>query len=180
MRDIEKPHRRIPRPTPALVVAFVALFAAMGGFGYAAVKLKPNSVKTKSIKNAAVTTPKLAPGAVTTDRIADDAVTSQKVKDGSLTPADVSGSLSVVAKGGLAPPGALAAGACSTEISAAAPGARDGDMVVITSPAAVSTLAASFSARVSADQVHYVACNLSGAPQNFGAVAPTENFVVLR
>ena len=32
------------RPTPALVVAFVALFAAMGGIGYAAVKLKPNSV----------------------------------------------------------------------------------------------------------------------------------------
>ncbi len=37
-------------PSPALVVAFVALFAAMGGFGYAAVKMKPNSVKTKNIK----------------------------------------------------------------------------------------------------------------------------------
>ena len=62
------------RPTPALVVAFVALFAAMGGFGYAAVKLKQSSVKTKNIKNAAVTTDKIADGAVTTSKLASDAV----------------------------------------------------------------------------------------------------------
>jgi hypothetical protein len=62
------------RPTPALVVAFVALFAAMGGFGYAAVKMKPNSVKTKNIRNAAVTTNKIADGAVTTPKLAPDAV----------------------------------------------------------------------------------------------------------
>jgi hypothetical protein len=74
MRENKKSHRRIPRPTPALVVAFVALFAAMGGFGYAAAKLKPNSVKTKSIQNAAVTTNKLADGAVTTPKLAPDAV----------------------------------------------------------------------------------------------------------
>jgi hypothetical protein len=62
------------RPTPALVVAFVALFAAMGGFGYAAVKMKPNSVKTKNIRNAAVTTNKIADGAVTTPKLAADTV----------------------------------------------------------------------------------------------------------
>ena len=62
------------RPTPALIVAFVALFAAMGGFGYAAVKMKPNSVKTKNIRNAAVTTNKIADGAVTTPKLAPDAV----------------------------------------------------------------------------------------------------------
>ena len=65
---------RLLRPTPALVVAFVALFAAMGGFGYAAVKMKQNSVKTKNIKNAAVTTDKIADGAVTTPKLAPDAV----------------------------------------------------------------------------------------------------------
>lgn len=48
------------RPTPALIVAFIALFVAMGGVGYTAVKLKKNAVKTKNIKNGAVTTPKLA------------------------------------------------------------------------------------------------------------------------
>jgi hypothetical protein len=62
------------RPTPALVVAFVALFAAMGGLGYAATKLKPNSVKAKNIKAGAVTTDKLANGAVTTPKLAADAV----------------------------------------------------------------------------------------------------------
>ena len=61
-------------PSPALVVAFVALFAAMGGFGYAAVKMKPNSVTSKNIKAGAVTTAKIADGAVTTPKLAPDAV----------------------------------------------------------------------------------------------------------
>ena len=71
MKQIKK---RSLRPTPALVVAFVALFAAMGGFGYAAVKLQPASVKTKNIRTGAVTTDKLADGAVTTPKFSPDAV----------------------------------------------------------------------------------------------------------
>lgn len=67
--------KRSFRPTPALVVAFVALFAAMGGFGYAAAaKLKPASVKTKNIGPSAVTTDKIANGAVTTPKLSPDAV----------------------------------------------------------------------------------------------------------
>jgi hypothetical protein len=62
------------RPTPALVVAFIALFAAMGGIGYGAAKLRPNSIKTKSIRDGAVTSNKLADGAVTTPKFAPDAV----------------------------------------------------------------------------------------------------------
>jgi len=61
-------------PSPALVVAFVALFAAMGGFGYAAVKMKPNSVRSKNIKDGAITTNKIADGAVTTPKLSPDAV----------------------------------------------------------------------------------------------------------
>ena len=71
---MRKLNKRALRPTPALVVAFVALFAAMGGVGYSAVKAKPNSVKTKNIKAGAVTTNKLADGAVTTPKLARDAV----------------------------------------------------------------------------------------------------------
>jgi hypothetical protein len=74
MQETRKVRKRVPRPTPALVVAFVALFAAMGGFGYAAVKMKPNSVKTKNIRAGAVTTDKLADGAVTTPKLAPDAI----------------------------------------------------------------------------------------------------------
>jgi hypothetical protein len=62
------------RPTPALIVAFVALFAAMGGIGYATAKLKPNSVKSKNIRSGAVTSDKLAKGAVTTPKLSPDAV----------------------------------------------------------------------------------------------------------
>jgi hypothetical protein len=62
------------RPSPALIVAFVALFAAMGGIGYATGQLKPNSVKAKNIKSGAVTTDKIADGAVTTPKLAPNAV----------------------------------------------------------------------------------------------------------
>jgi hypothetical protein len=71
---MRKLNKRAMRPTPALVVAFVALFAAMGGFGYAAVKMAPNSVKTKNIRDGAVTGNKLANGAVTTPKLSPDAV----------------------------------------------------------------------------------------------------------
>jgi hypothetical protein len=74
------------RPTPALVVAFVALFAAMGGFGYAAVKIKQSSVKTKNIKNAAVTTDKIADGAVTTPKLAPDAIAPNAARLGGVAP----------------------------------------------------------------------------------------------
>jgi hypothetical protein len=76
---MKKIKKRSLRPTPALVVAFVALFAAMGGVGYSAVKLTPNSVKTKNLKPAAVTTNKIADGAVTTPKLAPDAVAPNAV-----------------------------------------------------------------------------------------------------
>jgi len=51
----------------------------MGGFGYAAVKLKPASVKTKNIRPGAVTTDRIADGAVTTSKLAPDAVAPNAV-----------------------------------------------------------------------------------------------------
>jgi hypothetical protein len=61
------------RPSPAMIVALIALFVAMGGAGYAAVKLKKNAVKTKNIKDGAVTSSKLGNGAVTSSKLANDA-----------------------------------------------------------------------------------------------------------
>jgi hypothetical protein len=46
-----RPHRR---PSPALVVACVALTVSLGGTGYAAVVLPANSVGTKQLQNGAV------------------------------------------------------------------------------------------------------------------------------
>lgn len=71
--------KRSLRPSPAMVVACVALFVALGSGTYAAVKLKPGSVKTKTIRNGAVKEPKLANNAVSTQKIADAAVTRAKL-----------------------------------------------------------------------------------------------------
>lgn len=47
------------RPSPALVISLIALFVALGGTSYAAIKLPANSVGTKQLKNGAVTSAKL-------------------------------------------------------------------------------------------------------------------------
>jgi hypothetical protein len=87
------------RPSPALVVACIALLIALGGTSLAAVTALPrNSVGTVQLKNNAVTGAKVAPNAVASTKIANlavtnakigtDAVTSAKVKNGSLVAAD--------------------------------------------------------------------------------------------
>jgi hypothetical protein len=69
----------VSRPSPAMIVAIVALIAALGGSAYAAKKigskqLKKNAVTTKKIKDEAVTSGKLANGAVTAGKLAVGAV----------------------------------------------------------------------------------------------------------
>jgi hypothetical protein len=72
--------RKIRRPSPAMVIALLALFVAMAGTGYAAVSLPKNSVGPKQIKGGAVN--------------------SRKVKDGTLLAADFkSGQLPAGAQG---------------------------------------------------------------------------------
>ncbi len=72
-------HRLKPRlPSPALVVALLALFVALGGTGYAALTLEKNSVGTKQLRK----------GSVKTADIAANAVTGAKVRRGSLTASD--------------------------------------------------------------------------------------------
>ena len=69
----------VRRPSPALVIACVALVFALAGTGYATVLQVPrSSVGTAQLKNAAVTNKKLAA----------NAVTSAKVKNGSLVKGD--------------------------------------------------------------------------------------------
>jgi hypothetical protein len=50
---------RLSRPSPALVIAIIALIISMGGTGYAAFTLPNNSVGTKQLKNGAVTAAKV-------------------------------------------------------------------------------------------------------------------------
>jgi hypothetical protein len=50
---------RFGRPSPALIVAIIALIVSMGGTGYAAFTLPGNSVGNKQLKNGAVTAAKV-------------------------------------------------------------------------------------------------------------------------
>ncbi len=103
------------RPSPAMVVASIALFLAIGGIGYAAA-----TIGTNDIKNGAVTAKKLHKKAVTRKKIKNNAVDSAKIEDGAVsredqsadqrtlwaavqsngTIADQSGGISVTALGG--------------------------------------------------------------------------------
>ena len=57
------------RLTFANAISLVALFVALGGTGYAALKLPSNSVGTKQLKSSAVTTGKIHNGAVTSAKL---------------------------------------------------------------------------------------------------------------
>ena len=88
------------------VVGYVALFIALTGAAYAG-PLKPNKVKTKHIKDAAVTTPKLADGAVATQKLGADSVNAAKVAPDSLGGEDIDeSSLQGLSGGGPARPAA--------------------------------------------------------------------------
>ena len=52
--------KQLRLPSPAMVVALVALFAALAGTGYAATQLAPNSVGSAQLKGGAVTKAKLS------------------------------------------------------------------------------------------------------------------------
>ena len=62
--------RRLRGPSPALVIALIALFVALGGTSFAAINALPkNSVGTKQLKKNAVTGVKIKNGAVTAAKI---------------------------------------------------------------------------------------------------------------
>jgi len=80
------------RPTPAAVIAVVALVFAVSGVAVAlpgknsvATKdIKKNAVTAAKIKNGSVTEPKLGDGAVSTGKLGNDAVTGAKVNESTL------------------------------------------------------------------------------------------------
>jgi hypothetical protein len=65
-------------------VGYVALFAALGGTSYAAVTLKPGSVRTNALANGAVTHSKLAAGSVDERNLVKRSLTAADFKPGAL------------------------------------------------------------------------------------------------
>jgi hypothetical protein len=72
------------RPSPAMIVALLALFVAMGGSSYAAVK-----ISARDINRGAVGTRAIADNAIRSGDIHNATVSGLDVKDDSLTNADI-------------------------------------------------------------------------------------------
>lgn len=71
-------------PSPAMAVALVALFMAMGGSAYAGAKLTKNSVTNKTIKNNAVTGKKVKNGSITGADIKANSLTGTQINEATL------------------------------------------------------------------------------------------------
>lgn len=76
-------------PSPAMLVALLALFVALGAGAYAATKAPKNSVTSKSIKNGQVSSKDLKDASVSGTDVADGSLNGADVADDSLTGADV-------------------------------------------------------------------------------------------
>jgi hypothetical protein len=104
------------RPSPATVISLIALFVALGGTGYAAIKLPKNSVGSKQIKK--------------------NAVTGAKVKADTLTGADIlESSLAKVPSATAADTAAKATSADSATKAASADKATTADTATNLAPA---------------------------------------------
>jgi hypothetical protein len=76
-RHNDNSKRKIPRPSPAMIVAIIALILALTGTAFAA--LGKNTVGSRQLKSKSITTGK----------IANNAVNGAKVANGSLSGADI-------------------------------------------------------------------------------------------
>jgi hypothetical protein len=115
------------KPSPAMIVAILALIVAMAGGAYAAAVPK-NSVGSKQLKKNAVKTGKIVNGAVNSNKIANSAVTSGKIADKAVTSGKFF--LSVVSNQNV---GNVPGSACST-LAISTPGIQATDHVLVTPP----------------------------------------------
>jgi hypothetical protein len=72
------------RPSPAMVVACIALLVALGGTSYAVQALPQASVGSKQLKNNAVTSKKIKNGAVNANKVKNGSLLSADFKAGQL------------------------------------------------------------------------------------------------
>jgi hypothetical protein len=72
--------------TYANVVATLALFCALGGGAYAAIRVPPNSVGARQLKGGAVTKGKIAKEAINASKIAEGSITGTQIDLAALGP----------------------------------------------------------------------------------------------
>ena len=106
------------RPSPAMVVACIALTVALGGTSYAAINLPKNSVGTKQLKKNAVTAAKVKANAITSPKVANNSLTGADVNEATL--GTVPSATNATTAGTAAPSGA-AGGSLSWNLSGSVP-----------------------------------------------------------
>lgn len=75
-------------PSPAMVVACIALAVALSGVSYAASHLARNSVGTVHLKNGAVSAAKIKANAVNSAKVANNSLTGADINEGTLQGVD--------------------------------------------------------------------------------------------
>src|SRR4051794_31931366 len=75
------------RPSPAMNVALIALFVALGGSSYAAIK-----IGSKNIKRGAVGTRAIANNSIRSGDVHDGSLTGRDIRNNSLSNADINNS----------------------------------------------------------------------------------------
>jgi hypothetical protein len=84
-------------PSPALVVASLALAVALGGTTYAATALPKNSVGARQLKSGSVSTVKLAKGSVTSRQIKDHTIVAADIAKNTLPASALAGKVASAA-----------------------------------------------------------------------------------
>ena len=149
---------KFKKPSPALIVACIALLVALGPAVHAAntvfsTDIVDGEVKTADLADAAVTFAKLAPNAVRSENVLNNSLTAADLKG-----ADVNGALISF------PAGAVAIGRCK-DFALVAPGAAPGEAVVLSLMAAAPQGMLFSGVRVHlANRVTLKVCNLTGGP----------------
>ncbi len=75
---------RFSRPSPAMIVAATALFVALGGTGYAALKIPKNAIGAKQIASNAVGSSEIKTGAVHSTEVKNGTLLKRDFKKGTL------------------------------------------------------------------------------------------------
>ncbi len=172
------------RPSPAMIVACVALFVALGGTATAVTYVvssnsqigpgtisghNPPSGKHGNIISGSVNGTDLAPNSVGSSEIVANAVGASKVANESLTLSDIAGTAS---NGSISLSG-IPDGRCS-QVTFSVSGAQVGDSPIVTTRAAIQNGIVLYPNRVaSAGHVEVNACNFTGT-----AMTPISNFPV--
>jgi hypothetical protein len=79
----------IRRPRHATIVAYLALFVALGGTGYAAINLPNNSIGAKHIKRGAVASKQVRNNTIRTQDVRNNTLRTRDVRNGTLRGRDL-------------------------------------------------------------------------------------------